>query len=33
VRGRLGHGDVTLRMSSLLGDISMVCATPAEAVA
>jgi hypothetical protein len=33
VRGRLGQGDVTLRMASVLGDISMVCGMPAEAVA
>jgi hypothetical protein len=33
VRGRLGQGDVTLRMASLLGDISMVCGAPVEAVA
>jgi hypothetical protein len=33
VRGRLGQGDVTLNMASLLGDISMVCTAPVEAVA
>jgi hypothetical protein len=33
VRGRLGQGDVTLSMASLLGDISMVCGAPVEAVA
>jgi hypothetical protein len=33
VRGRLGQGDVTLRMASLLGDVSMMCGAPVEAVA
>ena len=33
VRGRLGQGDVTLSMASLLGNVSMVCAPPAEAAA
>jgi hypothetical protein len=33
VRGRLGQGDATLSMASLVGDISMVCGAPVEAVA
>jgi hypothetical protein len=33
VRGRLGHGDATLSMASLVGDISMVSGAPVEAVA
>src|SRR5205085_10775836 len=33
VRGRLGHGDATLSMVSLVGDVSMVSGVPVEAVA
>jgi hypothetical protein len=33
VRGRLGQGDATLTMVTLVGDITMVSGAPAEAVA
>lgn len=33
VRGRLGHGDATLSMVSLVGDVCMVSGVPVEAVA
>jgi hypothetical protein len=33
VRGRLGQGDATLAIGTLVGDITMVCGAPVEAVA